>query len=143
LKGLSVSRDQLANEIVFPAQVVHAKLRYGATLEKESPYVLRLRTNSGGGRSCVLDGKEYSINNCHGDFYTFIGGNTEALKFQSFFRISNDIGMECRHFWGDGETALIVNPRDITVARDGYHKKRDLVEWAIRHGGEPNYEATR
>jgi hypothetical protein len=107
--------------------------------EKESPYVLKLRRNSGGGRSCVLDGQKYSTNNCHGDFYTFISNdNFEALNFASFFEITDDIGMECRHFWGDGETALIVNPCDITVAHDGYHKKRDLVEWAIRHGGVPN-----
>lgn len=137
-----MSRDQLANEIVFPAQVVHAKLRYGAALEKESPYVLRLRTNSGGGRSCVLDGKKYRIDNFDGDFYTFIGGNTEALNFQSFFRISNDIGIECTYFYGNGETALIVHAAcDISAASS--RDTQEIFEWAIRHGGEPNYEATR
>jgi hypothetical protein len=47
LRGLSVLQDQLPNEIVFPAQVVHAGFR--VTPEKESPYVLKLRRNSGGG----------------------------------------------------------------------------------------------
>jgi hypothetical protein len=44
-----VLQDQLPNEIVFAAQVVHAKLRFNLMPEKESPYVLKLRRNSGGG----------------------------------------------------------------------------------------------
>ena len=42
-------QDQLPNEIVFAAQVVHAELRFKLMPERESPYVLRLRHNSGGG----------------------------------------------------------------------------------------------
>ena len=44
-------------------------------------------------------------------------------------------------FFGDGETALIVNPGDIGVASSGDAQK--IFEWAIRHGGVPDYEATR
>ncbi len=138
-----MSQDQLPlpNEIVFPAQVVHAKWRYGSRIKKESPYVLRLRHNSGGGRSCVLDGKEYSTDNCHGDFYTFIGSTLEVLRFQDFCEKNDDIGIECIDFYSDGESALIVNHGDLTAASNLDAQK--ILEWAIDHGGVPNYEAAR
>ncbi len=52
-----VISSNLPNEIVFPAQVVHDELRYNLMPQKESPYVLKLRRNSGGGRSFGLVGK--------------------------------------------------------------------------------------